>query len=123
MKYCPHCQGDLKATNEPDIFKCDACKRQIRIKEIIMFDYIVVDQYAGGITFRISGISQDSVAAEIANKLGLSKCLSPKLILAKDQNEVGPVFVDEATREGWGRGCPFDGQTPKHQVCFVLIKC
>lgn len=84
-------------------------------------EWVVVDQFAGGRTFRVDGSSKREVVVGVARSLGVDRCISPKVVLGRFQDEVGDVYVDVATSEGWGPGARFEGQCPRHQVCFVLI--
>ncbi len=85
--------------------------------------FIIYDEYTGGL-YEVEAPSLRQAAEDFA-KDGLRHCLSP--VLKEDTKFVPQVsgalrFADEATLEGWGKGCKFEGQMPKTQVIFQIFK-
>jgi hypothetical protein len=89
--------------------------------------YIIIDHYVPYVS-EIESADSIDVIANNYRKDDLAKCLSPKLVKLEEpygsvSKEVEGVvsFMDEASVEGWGEGCKFEGQNPDCQVMFSII--
>jgi len=89
-----------------------------------MKKYILVDEFLNEI-IEVEAENHEDAASQFAGEQ-LQLCLSPKLVLGNRMTQPDITgakrFVDEATEEGWGPGCKFNGQNPQHQVILTVIE-
>ena len=90
-----------------------------------MKKYLIIDEYT--CDHDVVEANSPSEAANIFSMDQLQGCLSPKLVQRPCGNQAlasigAETFMDEASAEGWGEGCKFEGQVPEHQLIVVVIE-